>query len=782
MNSPPPFRLRLFGNPSLAEEDGTLLRGPAAQRHRLALLAFLALARDRGASRDKLLAYLWPENDAEHGRLLLNQAVYSLRKTLGEGALQTRGDGLRLNSEIVQADVAEFEDAIERGDLHYAAQLYREPFLDGFFLRDAPEFERWVDRERGRLTGAYAKLLEDLADGAETAGDATAVLEWWKARAAHDPYDSRVALRLMRVLESGGNRAGALQHAAAHRRLLREEFGLDSVPEIETLEARLRSEPASGGETQERNPAPSAAEASRRDRLLEPAEAGSSGDSLHAEGRARRRRRTRGFRYGIGAVVMVALLFGASQRSPQRSEPVSIAVLPLVDLTSGPAGPGLAESMTEALISKLAMSGLRVIASTSVFSFRDRGLDVRAVGDSLRVSHVLEGVLETDGLNMRVQIRLMDARDGAMRWSETYDRDLREVSALQNEIAHAVARELGTQLAGGADTPPARPPTLSVAAYELYVRGSDRALLRSDSAAREGVKLFQQAIQIDSFYAAAWAGLAQMYARVASSAPLPDRGRYWVLAEAASERALELDESLAEAHGTMGICRMAAFDFASAERHLTRALVLDPSAAVIHEWMVTLYLWTGRAREALAHADVALELDPLSPYAHAERARALLGNGRCNEAIAELDRISGVYPPLLRAAPIAALCHAHGQRWTEAIAVLRPQADGGEPTTQAQLAFLLARSGEREQAVRIHESLLAQWRRGGGAYPVAVVYVGLGDFDEAFIWLDRSIADRSLVGLPGDQTHLMLLDPLFAELRRDPRFRTWSDGMGLQDL
>ena len=124
----------------------------------------------------------------------------------------------------------------------------------------------------------------------------------------------------------------------------------------------------------------------------------------------------------------------------------------------------------------------------------------------------------------------------------------------------------------------------------------------------------------------------------------------------------------------------------------------------------------------------------------------------------------------------------NGQRWTEAIAVLRPQADGGEPTTQAQLAFLLARSGEREQAVRIHESLLAQWRRGGGAYPVAVVYVGLGDFDEAFIWLDRSIADRSLVGLPGDQTHLMLLDPLFAELRRDPRFRTWSDGMGLQDL
>ncbi|MGH7710261.1 MAG: AfsR/SARP family transcriptional regulator, partial [Gemmatimonadaceae bacterium] len=161
--------LRLFGSPSVEGGDGNALTGRVTQRHRIALLALLALAPDQRLTRDKLIGHLWPESDAEHARNLLNVALYNLRKALGEHALLSTGDDLTLNSELVRSDVAEFERAIERGDHGDAVTLYRDPFLDGFFLNEAPEFDQWVDRERGRLAGEYDKSLEALADSAESA-------------------------------------------------------------------------------------------------------------------------------------------------------------------------------------------------------------------------------------------------------------------------------------------------------------------------------------------------------------------------------------------------------------------------------------------------------------------------------------------------------------------------------------------------------------------------------------------------------------------------------------
>ena len=235
------FQLKLFGNPSI-DRDGVLLTGRASQRHRLALLALLALAPDRRLSRDKLIAYLWPESDPERGRNLLKVATYVLRSALGESALGSNGDGLSLNPDVIRVDVNEFEAMLER-DHARAVTLYKGPFLDGFFLSEAPEFEQWVDRMRERLANGYRKALEGLADAAEREQAYEKATEWWKARAAHDPYDSRVALRLMQAFEASGNRAGALQHAVIHERMLKDEFGLEPTPEIAALVERLRREP-----------------------------------------------------------------------------------------------------------------------------------------------------------------------------------------------------------------------------------------------------------------------------------------------------------------------------------------------------------------------------------------------------------------------------------------------------------------------------------------------------------------------------------------------------------
>ena len=233
-----------MGTPSVVAFDGSPIGRRVVQRHRIALLALLSLGPGHGLSRERLLGYLWPESEPERARQLLNQAVYQLRKGLGEDAIESAGDELRLNVERVCYDVVEFEAAVASRRHPQAVALYRGPFLDGFYLSDAVEFERWLEGERARLAGVFAKELESLAEAAEEHHDFPASAEWWTKRAAHDPFDSRVALLVMQALEKAGNRAGALQHGAAHARLLHDEFGIAPPSDVIAFAERLRREAA----------------------------------------------------------------------------------------------------------------------------------------------------------------------------------------------------------------------------------------------------------------------------------------------------------------------------------------------------------------------------------------------------------------------------------------------------------------------------------------------------------------------------------------------------------
>ena len=236
------FSLKLFGSPTLEIESATVTGRPV-QRHRLALLALLALAPGQRMSRDKLIAYLWPERDAENGRNLLKQASYVLRLELGESALLSENDELKLNTQLVEVDAVAFDAALGMSDFSTAVQLYRGPLLDGFFLSAAEEFEEWIEQERVRYATAYGGALEKMAVISESEGDFVRATEWWKRRAAHDPHDSRVAARLIQALDAGGNRALALQHAAIHQHILEQEFGIEAPAELTHLVEQLRKTP-----------------------------------------------------------------------------------------------------------------------------------------------------------------------------------------------------------------------------------------------------------------------------------------------------------------------------------------------------------------------------------------------------------------------------------------------------------------------------------------------------------------------------------------------------------
>ena len=268
--------LRLFGGLSV-ERAGEPIAGPAVQRRRLAILAVLAVHRDPGITRDKLLGLLWPETPEGPGRRLLSNALYALRRVLGAEAIRSiRTDTLRLGQDRLRVDLWDFLSALEAGERERAVELYSGPFLDGFFVSKAPEFDRWVESWRDRLADLQARTLESLAEEAESAGDLLGAVEWWKRLARHTPFSSRTATRLMSALAASGDPAGAVRHADAHEALMHEELGIEPDEEVVALAERLRR-----GERPPPDPAVDGFRHTPVGQREPPVKAGSAGPSGH---------------------------------------------------------------------------------------------------------------------------------------------------------------------------------------------------------------------------------------------------------------------------------------------------------------------------------------------------------------------------------------------------------------------------------------------------------------------------------------------------------------------
>ncbi|MBA3522056.1 MAG: protein kinase [Gemmatimonadales bacterium] len=237
------LRLTTFGGVGI-RSDGLPEAGaaalPAVPRRALAFLALLAASHGVGLSRDKVIALLWPESDDEHARGTLRQTLHTLRRDLRAPDILLGADSLRLNPEIITSDIREFDSALAAGDLERAAACYAGPFLDGFHIAGAAEFERWVEGQRSEYAGQASATIESLARDAGRRGDGERAVQWWRRLAALDPLNSRVALELMQALAAAGNPAGALQYARVYQSLMREELGTGPDPAVLALVSRLR--------------------------------------------------------------------------------------------------------------------------------------------------------------------------------------------------------------------------------------------------------------------------------------------------------------------------------------------------------------------------------------------------------------------------------------------------------------------------------------------------------------------------------------------------------------
>ncbi|MDF1502777.1 BTAD domain-containing putative transcriptional regulator, partial [Roseisolibacter sp. H3M3-2] len=236
------LHLQTFGGLTVSHAERAL-GGATAQPRRLALLAVLARVGERGVSRERLLALFWPDEEEERARRALAQALYALRRDLGDERAIVGTQELRVDPDAMASDVAAFAAHVKGGRLAEAAALYAGPFLDGFHLVGAPAFERWAEEERGSLARYHARVLERLATAAERAGRADEAAAHWRALAAADPLDARVTVRLMEALEATGDRAGALTQARIYEVLVAQELELAPDSAVLALAARLRAPP-----------------------------------------------------------------------------------------------------------------------------------------------------------------------------------------------------------------------------------------------------------------------------------------------------------------------------------------------------------------------------------------------------------------------------------------------------------------------------------------------------------------------------------------------------------
>lgn len=486
------FRLITFGGLSF-EASGGAPPLFAGQRKRLALLAFIAASNGNGTGRDKLLAMFWPESDADQARNALNQLLYAVRRELGTDAI-TGNSELALNPSMVWADVSAFRTAIANGRLTDAVALYRGPFLDSFFARGMPEFDRWVEEERGRLLAAYTRALESLATAASRSGQHVDAAGWWRQCASADPLSSRVAKAYAEALAASGDDAAARRHLTVHAALLRSELGTEPPAWVLTLEPR---DPGFTADRAVHTVSPGTAHPPTfsapvpRDEpeLHAPAQKADGHESARA-GDARTIARptsahTRSKRWGIalGLASMVSVAIAAAAlvlRKPPAPEPASVAVIGFENDTGEPAFDKVARIITAHLNGSLTNTRLLTVYDygLALGVERDSAGRVRpplAIARDLNAGTLVTGILYKAGDTLRVGAKIIRVfNDETLAETEVVSvpasDTLGMLEPLRQRVLGALAALQDTRLNEWIRIPAAVP---RLDAYRAYVEGRD---------------------------------------------------------------------------------------------------------------------------------------------------------------------------------------------------------------------------------------------------------------------------------------------------------------------
>lgn len=458
----------------------------------------------------------------------------------------------------------------------------------------------------------------------------------------------------------------------------------------------------------------------------------------------------------------------------------SLAVLPLENVSGDPTQDYLADGMTDALTTNLAqIKRLRVISRTSAMRYKKASKPLPQITRELNVDAVVEGTVMRSGNRVRVSAQLIHAPTDRHLWAASYERDLGDILVMQADVARAIATEIKVELTAQEQTRLASAPPVNPEAYEAYLQGRYCMTKRTPGAFAKAIEYFQQAIQKDPRYAAAYAALADTYSLEGfSQAATKPRKEATEKARAAALKALELDDTSAEAHAALGrILHVHDWDWTGAEKEFQRAIDMNPGYATAYHWYSLLLQNLDRMDEARAMIRRAQQLDPVNPNIRRVVGAFLARDGQYDRAIQELQAAIELDPSHFNTRVSLGIVHARMGRYEEAIAVFR-QADelsGGLPQTRASLGWAYALSGKRAEAEKILQELQALPAARRNPLLIALVCIGLGRKDEALRWLEEAVRERWIeISALG---HAWEFEPL----RSDPRFQDLLRRIGRPD-
>jgi len=451
----------------------------------------------------------------------------------------------------------------------------------------------------------------------------------------------------------------------------------------------------------------------------------------------------------------------SSLRTPENS----IAVLPFVNMSSDAEQEYFSDGLSEELLNLLAkIPELRVAARTSSFSLKGQNLQISEVGDVLKVAHVLEGSVRKSGDRLRITAQLIHAEDGYHLWSETYDRTLDDVFAIQDEIAREVVKELKVALLGEAphvkDTDPE--------AYLLFLQARHMNQMRSADGYAQALALYQQVLAIDPEYTAAWSGLASTYIGQANLAERPIQEGFELAREAAS-RALAIDPSDAAAYAQLGkVADIFEGDLAKAARHFERALALDPTDPEVRRLVANFLFGIGRMEEAIELLDYAAVRDPINALIHRSLGLSYLHAWQLDNAVASFRTALSLNPAAFGAHSLLGRALLMDGKPKEALAIINEEQSDYALLELPLVYYALDRIEESDAAL----AELVEKYAEHAAFNIAAIHAYRDEPDETFAWLEKARANND-----GGLSEIVL-DPTFANVQEDPRWQSFLESIG----
>ena len=454
----------------------------------------------------------------------------------------------------------------------------------------------------------------------------------------------------------------------------------------------------------------------------------------------------------------------------------SIAVLPFVNMSADKADEYLSDGMTEELLNVLAkVKGLRVPGRSSSFAFKGKNEEgiFRKVGEQLHVNTVLEGSVRKAGDKLRITAQLIKVADGYHLWSETYDRDMKDILAVQSEVAQRVVQALQVQLGVEEARALTKKPTKNPEAHRLYLLGRFHFAKGTFPSYADAIQFFNQAIQLDPTYALAYCGLADAYSFIGGIV-IPGK-EAWPKERELAQKALALDPNLAEAHFSLGLALASSLNWNEGEKEIKRAIEMNPNMALAYDQYAFLLTCLGRHDEAIAKSKRAVELEPLSPLLNGDGGYWLVLARRYDEAIVQSRKALELDSNYSWAHYNLGWCFLWKGDSAGAIAEFqKARALDPQPLFDSALSYAYAVSGDRAKAEQILRDLEDAARQryvspGSQVY----IYLGLGEKEKAYEWLDRLCEAQDFA------CYWLKVDPVFDGLRYEPRFQALLKKMGL---